>query len=104
MQKNKEIGTIDSWGPFFRVSFDLIIHSFHKDRWTNLLAFRGNGAICQRCKHGDRIPALFLDNELSHIQFSNNVDNLKDYFFFKIELNHWYKIIIEQKSLIVIRL
>ena len=47
IQRNKAIGTIDSWGPFFRVSFDLIIHSFRQYEWTSLLAFRGNGATCQ---------------------------------------------------------
>ena len=27
IQKNKEIGAIETWGPFFQISFDLIIHS-----------------------------------------------------------------------------
>ena len=42
IMRDKEIGTIDSWGPFFRISFDLIIHSFHKDeKGTNLLVIKG---------------------------------------------------------------
>ena len=100
VQNNKEIGTIDSWGPFFRVSFDLIIHSLHpSNRWTSLLAFRGNGAVCNNCEYGDMVPAIFIDNLVSKIQISNNVDeHLDDHFQFKIELNRWYNIIIEQKS------
>ena len=94
IQKNKEIGTIDSWGPFFRVSFDLIIQSFGRDEWSSLLAFRGNGAICDDCKTGDRVPALFLHNRDGIIELSNSVNS----FHFDVELNHWYNIIIEQKS------
>ena len=100
VQNNKEIGRIDSWGPFFRVSFDLIIHSLHpSNRWTSLLAFRGNGAVCDNCELGDRVPAIFLDNLFGTIQVSNNGEhNIHDYFPPQIELNHWYNIIIEQKS------
>ena len=94
IQSNKEIGTIDSWGPFFRVSFDLIIHSLRQEEWSSLLAFRGNGAICDNCKIGDRVPVLFLNNKDCVIQFSNTVNNL----LFDVELNNWYNIIIEQKS------
>ena len=94
IQWNKEIGTIDSWGPFFRVSFDLIIHSLRQEEWSSLLAFRGNGAICDNCKIGDRVPVLFLNNKDCVIQFSNTVNNL----LFDVELNNWYNIIIEQKS------
>ena len=66
---NKEIGTIDSWGPLFRVSFDLIIHSFRQDKSTGLLAFQtqvspvsvGEGSeTCETC--GNMVPVLFLDN------------------------------------------
>ena len=100
VQRNKEIGTIDSWGPLFRVSFDLIIHKFrHDTEWSSLLSFRGNGATCDWCKIGDRVPALFLNNEFGRIQFSNNGENINDYFFFTIEPNHWYNINIEQKSI-----
>ena len=102
IQRNKEIGTIDSLGPFFRVSFDLIIHSFHQDEWSSLLAFLYS---CHYCINGDRIPALFLDYKGTgngrdgEILISNTVDNSKDYFHFKIELNHWYNIVIEQNSI-----
>ena len=122
--QNKEIGTIDRWGPFYRVSFDLIIHSFQDlsgcsrcaHRWSSLLVFRRNGTLCDRCgfpqglenfenyEHcyrceiGDRIPAFFLNNLDRVIRFSNNVDNSEHYFDFEIELNHWYNIVFEQNS------
>ena len=34
----------------------------------------------------------------SYIQFSNTVENVHDYFYFDVQLNHWYTIIIEQNS------
>ena len=101
VQNNKEIGTIDSWGPFFRVSFDLIIHSLHpNNQWTSLLAFRRNGAVCEFCELGD----IFLNNFFGKIHVSKNGEHLHDFFrirnsiIFEIELNQWYNIIIEQKS------
>ena len=96
IQDNKQIGTIDSWGPFFRVSFDLIIHSLNPiHEGSSLLSFRGNGAVCNNCKNGDRVPALFLHNKHGVLQFSNNYDN--DYRLMDIFLNNWYNIVIEQK-------
>ena len=49
IQKNKEIGTIDSWGPFFRVSFDLIIHSY-VNGYSSVLSFKGNGGTYDCCE------------------------------------------------------
>ena len=96
IQRDKEIGTIDTWGPFFRVSFDLIIHSYsRKSLWSTLLAFRIEGDCHQQsCK----IPVLFFWFS-GYIRFSNTVDNIHYYLNYKIVLNQWYKIIIEQKSI-----
>ena len=92
--ENKEIGTIEIWGPFFRLSFDLIVHSLRQVEWSSILEVRENGASC---------PVLRFNNELSEINFAcfyyNGTDGVEVlyYFNFKIELNHWYNIIIEQK-------
>ena len=64
---------------------------------SSLLAFKGNGAIT-RNRIGDRIPVLLLDNELGMIYFYNFIDSQSDYFLEYIDLDHWYNIIIEQKS------
>ena len=90
IQRNKEIGTIDSWGPLFRVSFDLIIHSLLQDVWSSLLAFSANEKICDHCE-----IALFLDNKFGTIQFQNR----NSIVHVKIEVNKWFNIIIEQKSI-----
>ena len=94
---NKEIGKIDSWGPFFRVSFDLIIHSLStRYEWSSLIFFRVYGATCAYCT--DRVPALFVNNKFGLMEIQNTVRNPREHFNFKIELSHWYNIIIEQKS------
>ena len=85
VQKNNKIGTIESWGPLFRVSLDLIIHSRHQDEnydWSSVLAFL------------HAAPSIYLDKT----GFVTTLDN--KIFNFKIELNHWYNIVLEQKSLI----
>ena len=83
----KEIGTIDSLGPFFRVSFDLIIHSLRKNELSHVLGF-----IYERAEY-----VIYLHRS-GHIEFVFILDKMRHYFIFKIELNHWYNILIEQKS------
>ena len=100
IQRNKEIGTIDKWGPTFSVSFDLIIHSYvrgkGKQGWTSVLAFKGNGGKSHCCKHGDRIPDVAL-NKNGELRFTNSVSGNKKYqFIFNVDLNKWYNITIEQ--------
>ena len=100
IERNKEIGIIDNWGPFFRVSFDLIIHS-HDDQpewWSGILSFLGNGGTSECYEIGDCIPAVFL-TRAGDLEFYSTVDDYpSDYFDFQIEINHWYSVIIEQKS------
>ena len=102
IEENKEIGTIDSWGPLFRVSFDLIIHSYVRGKgrkgWTTVFSFKGNGGKRHCCKHGDRVPEIALDKN-GGLRISNSVSgNAKYSFISKVGLNKWYSIIIEQKS------
>ena len=100
-QKNNQIGTIDSWGPFFRVSFDLLIHSYENDGdHFSVLAFKGNGGTSDCCENGDRIPFITVvsSNQELQLSFANSVNqNGNYYFFFNINLETWYNIIIEQE-------
>ena len=82
VRKNNKIGTIESWGPLFRVSLDLIIHSRHQDEnyeWSSVLAFL------------HAAPSIYIDTT----SLVTTVD--KKMFHSDIELNHWYNILIEQK-------
>ena len=98
IREDKEIGTIDSWGPFFRISFDLIIHSHDKNvEWTSVLAFIKKGASCVDCNIEDRVILIGLHNN-GYVQISNTFENVQEYFYFDVKLNHWYTIIIEQNS------
>ena len=95
IKRNIEIGTHDSWGPLFRVSFDLIIHSFVKGKgkqgWTSVLAFKSR---C--CNRG--VPDIALSKN-GDLRFSNSVNGNKKYqFIFNVDLNKWYNITIEQKQ------
>ena len=100
-RKNNQIGTIDSWGPFFRVSFDLLIHSYENDgEHFSVLAFKGNGGTSDCCENGDRIPFITVvsSNQELQLSFANSVNqNGNYYFFFNINLETWYNIIIEQE-------
>ena len=103
IKKNNEIGTIDSWGPLFHISFDLIIHSYVKGKgkqgWSSvlaLLAFKANGGQIDK-DHGDRTPTVAV-NKNGHLRFSNSVSGNEKYkFIFNVDLNKWYNITIEQR-------
>ena len=87
VKRNKEIGVINgTWGPFFRLSFDLIIHSFVKGKgkrkkgWSSVLAF-------------SKKPSVDLNkNGKLRIFFHQRKYN----FVTNVELNRWYNISIEQ--------
>ena len=87
VKRNKEIGTINgTWGPFFRISFDLIIHSYVKGKgkqgWSSVLAF-------------DKKPSVDLNkNGELRIFFQQR----KYSFVTNVDLNKWYDISIEQKT------
>jgi len=96
-KKNNEIGTIDSWGPLFRVSLDLIINKLTSDKWTSILAFKTNDGTRDMGQHGDRCPAMFLNKD-GHIYFVSSVGSNANYATRSknIQLNKWMRIIIEQ--------
>ena len=95
MKNNNEIAAINgTWGPFFRVSFDLIIHSHKKGKgkkgWSSVLAFQGLGK-------SEKVPAITVTKK-GVLIFTNSVNGNKNYKInFNIELNSWYNITIEQK-------
>ena len=102
IKRNNEIGTIDSWGPLFSVSFDLIIHSNVKGKgkqgWSSILALKGNGGTSHCCKHGDRIPEIAI-NKNGKMRISNSVSGNKKYqFLSNVNLNKWFNIIVQQKQ------
>ena len=84
IQGNKEIGTIDSWGPFFRVSFDLIQHSPHDSVHSVLEIYPIGIYLAQH----QQLIFMTMINE--------NVN--PSYCVFFIETSRWYNIVIEQKA------
>ena len=96
---DKEIGTIDS--PFFRVSFDLIIHSLKlKGQYSTNSLDRSNVLnFMYENDAGKLLEFSFIHLHRSgYLEFSNFDGNINYWFNFNIELSHWYNIIIEQKS------
>ena len=61
------LATLPSWGPAFRVSLDLYIHSFDEDNfmgdagWAELLRFTTTDGQC--CEIGDKLPAIMTKKE-----------------------------------------
>ena len=95
--KNNLLGTIDSWGPLYRVSLDLIIHSHSSTTYSSVLSFKGNGASTDNDNYGDRIPIIQVGNN-GYLYLISSVKGDNSYIVkIEIDLNKWYNIIIEQK-------
>ena len=92
IRSNKEIGTIDSWGPFFRVRFDLIIHSLRQDDyWFSVLDFSFKNSI--------KLPGIFLTRSgVLTVGYSINSFNQFHIVNFNVEINVWYNIVIDLNS------
>ena len=96
IERGRLLETVESWGPFFRISFDLFISSFGPSEWSSILSFKGNGGTSNCCNNGDRVPIVQLRKN-GQLYFINSVNgNGNAYFHTAVETNKWYKIEIEQ--------
>ena len=100
MRRNTEIGTIATWGPQFRVCFDLKINSHvsgNRGGWSSVISFKKDGGARDAEQIGDRIPAIFF-NKKGILHFSTSVNRNRNYNFNfnSIKLNKWYSIALAQ--------
>ena len=99
IEKGKLIDTFSTWGPFFRISFDLLITSFGPLEYSSVLSFKGNDAANNCCNPGDRVPIIQL-HSAGRLCFANSVSgNGNHNFYGNVQLNKWHKIEIEQDKL-----
>ena len=95
IEQDKEIGKIDSWGPFFRVSFDLIIHSIDQNSLLSVLSFsHGSGTE----KYFDIICIFIYESSMIVNNFFDEYHKEGELSFDIVE-KHWYNIVIEQNSI-----
>ena len=99
VKKNTEIGALPSWGPEFRISFDLMVNSLSGGTWLSVLSFKRDGGKRNIGKIGDRIPGIYL-NKKGFLHFASGVNRNRNYKFNfdSIKLKKWYSILIEQSK------
>ena len=94
LQKGKQLASkFDGWGKKYLVEFDIVVNRM-PSKWMNVFHMTSTDNDC--CNHGDRIPAVFVNNlKLFHIPASvgGNGNFHHDYNF---ELNTLYHIEIKQ--------
>ena len=98
--RNNLLGTIDSWGPLFRVSLNLRIHSIPDSPGpSSVLAFKANGGESNAKQYGDRVPIIFCHPNDGLLSFQNSVNGNFHYGYkwkTKTEMDKWYHIEIKQ--------
>ena len=97
-------GTIENWGPLFKISFDLIFNSKPtSEQDYNIVAFKGNGARSDCCNIGDRVPYLSYhpSETTERLTFASAVGasgNWASEDYLTVEINKKYNFVIEQKT------
>ena len=96
---NNLIGCINSWGPLFRVSFDLKINKLVWGGpvwgWSTVIVFKADD------KDGGRIPALFIHRMMKfgfYISNSVNGNGNHHFLYTKFHLNNWINFVLEQSE------
>ena len=98
VKENNLIGSIPSWGPIFKINFDLKVLSFatcSPEGVANYLTFTASDNDC--CKIGDRIPAFFT-NSGGFLQLATQINENGNLVKSspQLEENIWYKVEVEQ--------
>ena len=96
IRRNQKIGKIHSWGPFFRVSFDVNFVSLSQDsQLLSVLAF------IHASETGEIVPVPGILHARGSLLVNNNVPEVRPInmvTYDNIERNRWYNLIIEQSS------
>ena len=93
------VGTVENWGPLFRISFDLIFKSKPtSEQDYNILAFKGKGNEARN----DKVPYLSYhpSETTERLTFASAVGANGNWAYdhnLTVEINKKYNFIIEQK-------
>ena len=94
------VGTISTWGPAFKVEFDLYINSFDgpnlkNGKFAELLRLTSRDGNC--CAVGDRIPAIFTDKR-GFIQVATHIGNAGNKVkIVNLNKKTWYRVELVQR-------
>ena len=97
------VGTIENWGPLFKIGFDLIFKSKLTSKQDySILAFKGNGARNNCSNIEDRIPYLSYhpSETTERLTFASAVGangNWAYDHYLTVEIKKKYDLVIEQK-------
>ena len=102
LKRNTEIGTIPSWGPQFRIHFDLKINSHvsgDRGGWSCVISFKKDGGKSNAGRYGDRSPSIYM-NKKGFLVVASAVNGKRNhnFKFHSIKLNEWFSVTIEQTS------
>ena len=92
---NNRIATLPTWGPSYRITFNLYVHSFRgrnlkSGKWAELLRFSRTNNNC--CAIGDRIPTI-MTNRGGFIQVGTQVGNAGNKWKnVNLNMKTWYRV------------
>ena len=90
MKKDEKVGSLISWGPYYRISTEFRLQSVRTD-WTTILNF--NVDEDQSGKDGS--PRLSTRGNYLYVHYPLS-QRKHNFFLSKIEVNKWYKLEILQ--------
>ena len=76
IQQNLLKESFQNWGASYSIEFDIVVNKLPSSQWTNVFRFTAtNGNFGS---HGDRIPALFVNNN-GFFSFRTSLSNQGDF-------------------------
>ena len=76
IQQNLLKESFQNWGASYSIEFDIVVNKLPSSQWTNVFRFTAtNGNFGS---HGDRIPALFVNNN-GFFSFRTSLNNQGDF-------------------------
>ena len=98
VENNKLLVSVPTWGPTFKIYFDLKVLSFancNPNKMANYLTFTATDNNC--CEVGDRIP-VFFTNSGGFLQLATQIDANGNHVARSpnLEENVWYSVEVEQ--------
>ena len=95
VSKDNPVKTFENYGPEFYIEFKIKFSDLGAEEWANILHVT-NGQ--NMGAHGNRFPAIFVDNKHERFHFTTTVNENYNYAFnYQMKLHQDYHVVVSQQ-------
>ena len=95
VSKDNPVKTFENYGPEFYIEFKIKFSDLGAEEWENILHVTNGQDIGT---HGNRFPAIFVDNKHERFHFTTTVNENYNYAFnYQMKLHQDYHVVVSQQ-------